>query len=55
LLLFDIVHLGSMQEAVKCQIEILKGDIHDGDVLVSNHPEAGGSHLPDVIIPNDIY
>jgi len=38
-----------MQEAVKCQIDILKGDIQDGDVLVSNHPEAGGSHLPDVL------
>jgi len=39
-----------MQEAVKYQINILKNDIKDGDVILSNHPEAGGSHLPDVII-----
>lgn len=49
------VHLGSMQEAVKCQIEILKGDIQDGDVLVSNHPEAGGSHLPDITVITPVF
>lgn len=25
-------------------------DIHDGDVLLSNHPCAGGSHLPDLTV-----
>ncbi|ORX57697.1 hydantoinase B/oxoprolinase [Piromyces finnis] len=49
------VHLGSMQEAVKCQIEILKDDIQDGDVLVSNHPEAGGSHLPDITVITPVF
>jgi len=49
------VHLGSMQEAVKCQIDILKDDIHDGDVLISNHPEAGGSHLPDITVITPVF
>ncbi|ORX77294.1 hypothetical protein BCR32DRAFT_223520 [Anaeromyces robustus] len=49
------VHLGSMQEAVKCQINLLKDDIHDGDVLVSNHPEAGGSHLPDITVITPVF
>ncbi|ORY34173.1 hypothetical protein LY90DRAFT_459983 [Neocallimastix californiae] len=48
-------HLGSMQEAVKYQINILKNDIKDGDVILSNHPEAGGSHLPDITVITPIF
>lgn len=40
------VHLGSMQEAVKWQMQ--NTVIKEGDVILSNHPAAGGSHLPDV-------
>ena len=25
-------------------------DLADGDVLVTNHPQAGGSHLPDITV-----
>jgi len=49
------VHLGAMQEAVKAQIRILGKDIHDGDVLVSNHPQAGGSHLPDITVITPVF
>ncbi len=42
------VHLGSMQEAVRWQMNYYKDNLRDGDVIVSNHPIAGGSHLPDV-------
>ena len=41
------VHLGSMSYAVRYQHELRKSDLAPGDVLVSNHPEAGGTHLPD--------
>ena len=41
------VHLGAMSSAVRYQIEIQGDDLKEGDVLVSNHPAAGGSHLPD--------
>ncbi len=44
------VHLGAMSEAVKGQIRIHRGRFNEGDVLVSNHPAAGGSHLPDITV-----
>ena len=44
------VHLGAMQEAVQWQLNYLQGDLHEGDVLLSNHPAAGGSHLPDLTV-----
>jgi 5-oxoprolinase (ATP-hydrolysing) len=44
------VHLGAMQETVQYQMRALAGNIHRGDVLLSNHPQAGGSHLPDLTV-----
>lgn len=32
------------------QIQQLGADLHPGDVLLSNHPSAGGSHLPDLTV-----
>lgn len=49
------VHLGAMQETVRYQIENRKGDINPGDVLVSNHPAAGGSHLPDITVMTPVF
>lgn len=40
------VHLGSMSYAVKYQHQLHRGKLRFGDVLVSNHPESGGTHLP---------
>lgn len=44
------VHLGSMGEAVRWQIKLRGDDLREGDVLVSNHPAAGGTHLPDITV-----
>ncbi|KAK8844794.1 hypothetical protein IAR55_006644 [Kwoniella newhampshirensis] len=44
------VHLGSMQYAVRGQAELHKGELKPGDVLVSNHPKMGGTHLPDITV-----
>ncbi|CAK9440323.1 uncharacterized protein LODBEIA_P44230 [Lodderomyces beijingensis] len=44
------IHLGSMSYAVKAQMKIWEGKLEPGDVLVSNHPIAGGSHLPDITV-----
>jgi len=41
------VHLGSMGTAV--QEQIIRG-IKVGDVVLTNHPIAGGSHLPDLTV-----
>ena len=43
-------HLGSMQYAVMYQAERRKGQLKPGDLLVSNTPEAGGGHLPDITV-----
>ncbi|KYG47441.1 hypothetical protein M433DRAFT_2849 [Acidomyces richmondensis BFW] len=44
------VHLGSMSTCVKKQAEIWNGKLKKGDVLVSNHPMFGGTHLPDITV-----
>ncbi|KAK3069742.1 hypothetical protein LTR53_011679 [Teratosphaeriaceae sp. CCFEE 6253] len=44
------VHLGSMSTCVQKQAEIWKGRLKKGDVLVSNHPMFGGTHLPDITV-----
>lgn len=49
------VHLGSMQFAVQYQHERWKGKLKEGDVLVSNHPIAGGTHLPDVTVITPVF
>ncbi|KAK5971095.1 Hydantoinase B/oxoprolinase [Trichostrongylus colubriformis] len=50
------VHLGGMQYAVRFQIDHLGLDgIHKGDVILSNHPSAGGSHLPDLTVITPVF
>jgi len=49
------VHLGAMQEAVKFQLRHLGDAWRDGDVVVSNHPQAGGSHLPDITVMTPVF
>ncbi|XP_065350424.1 5-oxoprolinase [Cloeon dipterum] len=49
------VHLGAMQEAVQFQLRHLKDDLHAEDVILSNHPCAGGSHLPDLTVITPVF
>ena len=44
------VHLGSMSTCVRKQAEMWRGKLKKGDVLVSNHPMFGGTHLPDITV-----
>ncbi|EEH17141.2 hypothetical protein PABG_07228 [Paracoccidioides brasiliensis Pb03] len=44
------VHLGSMSTCVRTQSKIWAGNLKPGDVIVSNHPEFGGTHLPDITV-----
>ncbi|KAF8447096.1 Hydantoinase B/oxoprolinase-domain-containing protein [Kalaharituber pfeilii] len=44
------VHLGSMSTCVCTQAKIWEGKLKRGDVIVSNHPEFGGTHLPDITV-----
>lgn len=49
------VHLGSMQFAVRYQHKLLEGKLKDGDVIVSNHPSCGGTHLPDITVITPVF
>ncbi|XP_003760578.2 5-oxoprolinase isoform X1 [Sarcophilus harrisii] len=49
------VHLGAMQETVQFQISHLGEDLQPGDVILSNHPRAGGSHLPDLTVITPVF
>lgn len=49
------VHLGAMQETVRFQIQVRGESLRDGDVLLSNHPQAGGSHLPDLTVITPVF
>ncbi|KAL3475522.1 Hydantoinase B/oxoprolinase-domain-containing protein [Aspergillus californicus] len=49
------VHLGSMSYAVKYQHELHKDKLSPGDVLVANHPESGGTHLPDITVITPVF
>lgn len=49
------VHLGSMEYAVRYQHENFGSQLMPGDHLCANHPEAGGTHLPDITIITPIW
>lgn len=49
------VHLGSMESAVKFQIDYLGSNFKENDVVISNHPVAGGSHLPDITAITPVF
>ncbi|KAK8055518.1 hypothetical protein PG993_000745 [Apiospora rasikravindrae] len=44
------VHLGSMSTCVRTQAKIWEGKLKKGDVIISNHPSYGGTHLPDITL-----
>ncbi|KAI8974933.1 Hydantoinase B/oxoprolinase-domain-containing protein [Pilobolus umbonatus] len=49
------VHLGSLSHAVIYQLNHYKGNLYEGDVIMTNHPSAGGSHLPDITIITPVF
>ncbi len=50
-------HLGSMSTAITYQAQKYaeKGSLKPGDVLLSNHPCAGGTHLPDLTVTTPVF
>lgn len=44
------VHLGSMSTCIAAQAKLWEDKLKPGDVIVTNHPEIGGTHLPDITI-----
>ncbi|KAI8432873.1 hypothetical protein MSG28_013799 [Choristoneura fumiferana] len=49
------VHLGAMQETVQYQMKVRGDSLKPGDVLLANHPKAGGSHLPDLTVITPVF
>ncbi|CAI5519889.1 unnamed protein product [Closterium sp. Naga37s-1] len=56
------VHLGAMSDTVRWQLDywgrgegVAEGGLKEGDVLVTNHPCAGGSHLPDITVVTPVF
>ncbi len=47
------VHLGSLGVCVREVAQSI--DIHEGDVIITNHPAYGGSHLPDVTLIKGVF
>ncbi len=48
------VHLGAMGETVSCLLRD-NPDLRPGDVLVTNDPYSGGSHLPDLTVVTPVH
>ncbi|EDW01414.1 5-oxoprolinase isoform X2 [Drosophila grimshawi] len=49
------VHLGAMQETVQYQLRVRGDTLKNGDVILANHPQAGGSHLPDLTVITPVF
>jgi len=49
------VHLGSMAYTVKMCLERFGETLHEGDMLISNDPYIGGTHLPDITLIAPAY
>ncbi|KAM0898691.1 hypothetical protein ACQ4PT_021759 [Festuca glaucescens] len=49
------VHLGAMSSTVCWQLSYWGDNLHEGDVLVTNHPCSGGSHLPDITVVTPVF
>ncbi|MBL0741868.1 hydantoinase B/oxoprolinase family protein [Chryseolinea sp. Jin1] len=47
------VHLGSMGVCVRSVMNVV--DMRDGDVIITNHPAFGGSHLPDITLIKPVF
>jgi 5-oxoprolinase (ATP-hydrolysing) len=47
------VHLGSLGICTRSVVNYL--NLEDGDVVITNHPAFGGSHLPDVTLIAPVY
>lgn len=49
------VHLGAMGESVRFLMQQFQGQLYPGEVLVTNDPYRGGSHLPDITVVTPVW
>ncbi len=48
-------HLGGMMPALKACLKQYDGRVYPGDILVTNDPYEGGSHLPDIFLFKPVW
>ena len=48
-------HLGATMPALQGCVDFFGDDIHEGDILASNDPYAGGSHLNDIFMFKPVF
>ncbi|XP_054803487.1 5-oxoprolinase 1-like [Prosopis cineraria] len=48
-------HLGAMSTTVRWHFKYWGNNLNEGDVLLTNHPSAGGSHLPDMTVITPVF
>ena len=48
-------HLGGMMPALKSCLDRFEGRIYPGDILITNDPYEGGSHLPDIFLLKPVW
>ena len=44
-----------LKDTVRHQMRTLGDDLKRGDVILANHPKAGGSHLPDLTVITPVF
>jgi N-methylhydantoinase B len=50
------IHIASMKGLMSHLIDKFKGNIHEGDIFISNDPHvAGGTHLPDINMAQPVF
>ncbi|KAI9162659.1 hydantoinase B/oxoprolinase [Paramyrothecium foliicola] len=49
------IHLGSMQFAIQAQHRHWADKLQPGDVVMTNHPQWGGTHLPDITVVTPVF
>src|SRR5215510_11823838 len=49
------MHIGSLPFYIKGFMRRLAGDVHDGDIIIHNHPYHVASHTPDMCVALPIF
>lgn len=49
------VHLGLLTPQIKYQLQFWKDKLNEGDILCTNSPSVGGTHLPDLTIITPVF
>ena len=49
------MHIGSLPFYIRGFMRTLEGDVHEGDIVLHNHPYFGASHTPDMCVALPIF